>query len=195
MGAYRHGGQNLNYYPSAHSASQVTVTHPARTLTESTLRAYTLADCDRIGFHWLFDDTCPSGLLTFTAFRNTSMMTSSNGNIFRVTGPLCEEFNGDRWIPQIKSSDAELWCFLWSAPWINVWVNTREAGDLRRHRVQNTEVFFQESLIEYIICKMSVILPRCSGAKYDREILSSPRFYEIYLQVKIWLCEQHYLQR
>ena len=28
-----------------------------------------------------------------------SMMTSSNGNIFRVTGPLCGEFTGNRWIP------------------------------------------------------------------------------------------------
>ena len=28
------------------------------------------------------------------------MMTSSNGNIFRVTGPLCVEFTGDRWIPR-----------------------------------------------------------------------------------------------
>ena len=27
------------------------------------------------------------------------MMTSSNGNNFRVTGPLCGEFTGDRWIP------------------------------------------------------------------------------------------------
>ena len=32
-----------------------------------------------------------------------------------------------------KASDAELWCFLWSAPWINGWVNNFEAGDLRRH--------------------------------------------------------------
>ena len=43
------------------------------------------------------------------------MMTSSNGNILRVTGHLCEEFTGHRWIPH-KASDAELWCFLWSAP-------------------------------------------------------------------------------
>ena len=42
------------------------------------------------------------------------MMTSSNGNIFRVTGPLCGEFTGHRWIPLTKASDAELWCFLWS---------------------------------------------------------------------------------
>ena len=43
-------------------------------------------------------------------------MTSSNGNIFRVTGHLCGEFTGPRWIPHTKASDAELWCFLWSAP-------------------------------------------------------------------------------
>ena len=44
------------------------------------------------------------------------MMTPSNGNIFRVTGPLWGEFTGDRWIPLTKASDTELWCFLWSAP-------------------------------------------------------------------------------
>ena len=44
-----------------------------------------------------------------------TMMTSSNGNIFRVTGHLCGEFTGPRWIPRTKVSDAELWCFLWSA--------------------------------------------------------------------------------
>ena len=43
------------------------------------------------------------------------MMTSSNGNIFRVTGHLCGEFTGPRWIPRTKASDAELWCFIWSA--------------------------------------------------------------------------------
>ena len=44
-----------------------------------------------------------------------SMMTSSNGNIFRVTGHLCGEFTRDQWIPRTKASDTELWCFLWSA--------------------------------------------------------------------------------
>ena len=43
-------------------------------------------------------------------------MTSSNGNIFRVTGPLWGEYTGYRWIPLTKASDVELWCFLWSAP-------------------------------------------------------------------------------
>ena len=43
------------------------------------------------------------------------MMTSSNGSTSRVTGPLCGEFTGHRWIPLIKASNAKLWCFLWSA--------------------------------------------------------------------------------
>ena len=44
------------------------------------------------------------------------IMTSSNGSIFRVTGLLCWEFTGNRWIPLTKASATELWCFLWSAP-------------------------------------------------------------------------------
>ena len=59
------------------------------------------------------------------------MMTSSNGNIFRVTGHLCGEFTGPRWIPRTKASDAELWCFDLR---LNKRLNNREAGDLRRYR-------------------------------------------------------------
>ena len=32
-------------------------------------------------------------------------------NIFCVTGHMCGEFIGHRWIPHTKASDAELWCF------------------------------------------------------------------------------------
>ena len=42
-------------------------------------------------------------------------MTSSNGNIFRVTGPFWGECTGHRWITLTNASDTEL-CFLWSAP-------------------------------------------------------------------------------
>ena len=38
------------------------------------------------------------------------------GTFFRITGHLCGEFTGHWWIPHTKASDAELWCFLWSAP-------------------------------------------------------------------------------
>ena len=45
-----------------------------------------------------------------------NMMTSSNGNIFRVTDSLYGELTGHRWIPLTKASDSELWCFLSSVP-------------------------------------------------------------------------------
>ena len=62
-----------------------------------------------------------------------NMMTSSNGNFFCVTGPLCGEFTGHWWIPLTKASVAELCCFFICA-WINGWVNNRKHSDFRRHR-------------------------------------------------------------
>ena len=52
---------------------------------------------------------------------STFMMTSSNGSIFLVTGSLLGESTSHRWIPLTKLSDAELWCFIWSAPEQTVW--------------------------------------------------------------------------
>ena len=45
----------------------------------------------------------------FTKMREDSgiYMMSSNGNIFRVTGSLCGEFTGDRWIPLTKASTTQ----------------------------------------------------------------------------------------
>ena len=63
------------------------------------------------------------------------MKTSSNGNIFRVTGPLWGEFPDHQWIPLTKASDAEL-CLKFSliCAWRNGLANNPNAGDLRRHR-------------------------------------------------------------
>ena len=62
---------------------------------------------------------------------NNTMMTSSNGNISRITGLLWGELTGHRWTPppppppttttppshtHTKAIDGELWYFLWSAP-------------------------------------------------------------------------------
>ena len=63
------------------------------------------------------------------------MMTSSNGNIFRVTGPLCGEFTVLRWIPHTKGQWRGALMFSLIYAWTNAWVNNREAGDLRRYRV------------------------------------------------------------
>ena len=80
----------------------------------------------------MIDDTGCDRVLVSSMFWYF-MMTSSNGNIFRVTGHLCGEFTGPRWIPHTKASEAELW-FSLICVWINSWVNNREAGDLRRYR-------------------------------------------------------------
>ena len=87
------------------------------------------------------------------------MMKSSNGNIFRVTGPLCGDFIGHHEFPA-KASDAELWCFLWFAHWINGWVNNREAGKLRRHRAHYDVIVMNRLLpvIHYVHITHSSIL-------------------------------------
>ena len=69
-------------------------------------------------------------ILSFDSY----MMTSSNGKIFRVTGHLCGEFNGPRWIPLHKGQWRGALMFSLICAWINGRVNNREAGDLRRHR-------------------------------------------------------------
>ena len=47
---------------------------------------------------------------------------------------FCEGIHGSPVIPIPKASDAELWCFLWSAPEENGREKNQDAGDLRRHR-------------------------------------------------------------
>ena len=58
--------------------------------------------------------------------------------------PFVRELIGHRWIPRTKASDAELWCFLWSTPWTNGWVNNRGAGDLRRHRSHHDDIVMDD---------------------------------------------------
>ena len=72
------------------------------------------------------------------------MITSSDGNIFRVTGHFCGEFTGDlRGIHRspVNSPHKGQWrgalmLFLICA-WINCWVNNHGAGDLRGYRAHN----------------------------------------------------------
>ena len=60
-----------------------------------------------------------------------TMVTSSNGNIFRVTGHLCGEF-------PVNSLHKGQWrgalMFSLVCVWINGWGNNRGAGDSRRYR-------------------------------------------------------------
>ena len=54
---------------------------------------------------------------------------------FRVTGPLCGEFTGHRWIPLHKGHWRGVLMSSLICVWTNGWVNYRDAGDLRHHRV------------------------------------------------------------
>ena len=73
------------------------------------------------------------------------MMRSLNRTISRVTGHLCEEFTGHRWIPPHKGQWRGALMFSSIRAWINGWVNNRESGDLRYHRAHYgvTFLYFQ----------------------------------------------------
>ena len=76
---------------------------------------------DFIRFMWLLTNIHPISFIDIGSQicdpeHQKNMMTSSNGKISRVTGPLSGEFTGNRWIPRTKASNEEFWCFLWSAP-------------------------------------------------------------------------------
>ena len=122
-----------------------------------------------------------------------TMMTSSNGNNYRIIGHLCGEFTDPRWIPRTKASDAKLWCFLWSAcVWINGWVNNREAGDLRRYRA-HYDVTVISNLMHWSAC----IIGWKSGLL---DILISPYIAQmmgrvigrIHYDLKVVFCFRHF---
>ena len=68
---------------------------------------------------------------------SSGFWTSSNGNIFRVTGHSFGKFTGDRWIPRQGHGDLT---FSLICARINVWINNREAGDLRHLRAFMTSL-------------------------------------------------------
>ena len=88
-------------------------------------------------------------------------MTSSNGNIFRVTGPLCREFTGHWWFPLMKCQWHRALMFCLICIWINGWVNNHEAGDLRRHR-------FHYDVIVMNMAENSIII---TATLYDSHVV------------------------
>ena len=74
------------------------------------------------------------------------MMTSSNGNIFRVAGHLCGEFTGPLNSPH-KGQWRGALMFSLICVWINGWVNNREDGDLRRYRAHCDVIVMQFAII------------------------------------------------
>ena len=89
-------------------------------------------------------------------------MTSSNGMIFRVTGPLCGEFTGPGEFPTQGPVTRSFDIFF---DMRHVWVNTRDAGDLRCHCTHHDVIImirftFNRTgiypvLVKYMICLRS----------------------------------------
>ena len=104
--------------------------------------------------------------------REACMMTSSNGNIFRVTGPLCGEFGAHRWIPRTKGHWGGALMFSLICAWINGWINNHEAGDLRRHRA-HYDVIVMWEWVRWCTWKrhdmdtLSVLLALCEGISWQ----------------------------
>ena len=74
------------------------------------------------------------------------MMTSSNGNISRVTGQFVRGIHR----PPVNSPHKGQWrgalMFSLICAWIKGWINNGEAGDLRRHRAWSIYVWFTHTL-------------------------------------------------
>ena len=107
------------------------------------------------------------------------MMTSSNGNIFRVTGPLCGEFTGHRHKGQWRG----VLMFSLICAWINGWINNREAGDLRRHCAH------YDVIVMYILWDRIQKDSRIQKHLFDKEntcfLIISPRYFILWDQKPI----------
>ena len=95
-------------------------------------------------------------------------MTPWNGNIFRFTGPLCEEITGHRWFPH-KDQWRRALMFSLICAWTKGSVNNRNAGDFRCHRahydvvVMNGRVCISPAEFHMIPLTFygSTIVPKC----------------------------------
>ena len=95
-----------------------------------------VTDLCLVGVYWCLShehQPCMQMVNVYSQMHYGLIMTSSKGNIFRVTTPLCGESTRHRWIPLTKASDAELWCFFFICAWTNDWTHNRDAGDLIRN--------------------------------------------------------------
>ena len=77
-----------------------------------------------------------------------NMMTSANGDIFRVTDPLWENSPVTGEFPTQRPVTQSLMFSLIRA-WINGWVNNREPGDLRCHRAHYDVIVKNRGMLQW----------------------------------------------
>ena len=108
----------------------------------------------------------------------TWSMTSSNGNIFRVTGLLCEEFTGDRWIPAQRPVTRSFDVFFdlrlnqqMSKRWRRRWFET-PSRSLWRHCNENTVmIVFCKTFTSHtyaMMCEHCCHFQENGNAKYEK---------------------------
>ena len=83
-------------------------------------------------------------------------MTSSNGNIFRVTGHLCGEFTGPGELPAQRPVTRSFDVFFDLRP--NKWVSKQWGGWwLRRHRAHYDVIVMHKKLYDNPLCMFNGI--------------------------------------
>ena len=76
------------------------------------------------------------------------MMMSSNGNIFRITGPLCGEFTGHQRISLTKGQWRAALVFSLICAWTMGWINNRNASDLKHHHAHYDFIV----MFNFVVC-------------------------------------------
>ena len=103
-----------------------------------------------------------------TSIFHVFMMTSSNGNMFRVTGFVRGIHRWLRGIHRspVNSPHTDQWrgalMFSLICAWTNGWVNNQDAGDLRRHRAHY-----------YVTVMWCRIVIQWSGEPWDRSAFNA----------------------
>ena len=99
------------------------------------------------------------------------MMTSSNGNIFRFTGPLCGEFTGPGEFPTQMPVTRGFGVFF-DLRLNKRLSNDREAGDLRRHRGHYDVNVIITGVIECVLYLSPHSRPRRIKLKSETSLLA-----------------------
>ena len=117
-------------------------------------RAFSLWGGEPTNNKRMIDCRSVTSLLNWACLVVIFMMTSSNGSIFHVTGPLCRPFVRGIHRSQVNSPKKGQWrgalIFSFICAWINARVNNREAGDLRHHRAHYDNIVMYMCAIHLI---------------------------------------------
>ena len=125
--------------------------------------------------------------------KHNYMMTSSNGNIFRVTGPFVRGINRSLVASPHKGQLHGALMFSLICVWTNVWANNRDDNDFRRHRVHCdvTVMNYNKTVRSRRSCTDSIT--HCNSLHNFRILYERGNVYEFWLvlfefyQLSVWV--------